>query len=322
MPRPPDGSRNRIDLGRGCRCRRTRRGAGRPRARTPLPTPANLLLRLLMTTTIRCVLLLGLLLAGAGRARAQERVHGRVTSGSEGTPLVGATVHVPGTSAGTLTNGTGDYTLALPAGARTLEFSYIGYATLDVPINGRTQIDVALEAQAVSLNALVVVGYTTQTKRTVSDATSGVTASQLRDVKAATVEEALQGKVAGMQIAASGEPGRPAQVIVRGQNFLGDPTPLYVVDGMYLRENPNLNPDDIETIEVLKDASAAAQYGSQSANGVVVIRTKRGRPSTENKLEIHSYYGFQGVPKRIDMMSAQQWASIEQQAYTNASKAV
>ncbi|HYD53752.1 MAG TPA: SusC/RagA family TonB-linked outer membrane protein, partial [Gemmatimonadaceae bacterium] len=104
----------------------------------------------------------------------------------------------------------------------------------------------------------------------------------------------------------------------RGQNFLGNPTPLYVVDGMYLRQNPNLNPDDIESIEVLKDASAAAQFGAQAANGVVVIRTRRGRASGENRVELRSYYGMQEVPKHIEMMSARDWAGIQKQAYDNA----
>jgi TonB-linked SusC/RagA family outer membrane protein len=136
------------------------------------------------------------------------------------------------------------------------------------------------------------------------------------------VEEALRGRVPGVQINASGEPGRPAQIIVRGQNFLGNSTPLYVVDGMYLRENPNLNPDDIESIEVLKDASAAAQYGAQAANGVVVIRTRRGRASDKNSVQLRSYVGTQDVPKLLDMMSARGWAMVQQQAYANAGLAV
>src|SRR3954468_10444448 len=105
-----------------------------------------------------------------------------------------------------------------------------------------------------------------------------VRGEELEDQKVATLEEALRGRVPGVNVVASGEPGRPAQVIIRGQNFIsGSVSPLYVVDGMYLSENPNLNPDDVESIEVLKDASAAAQYGAQAANGVIVIRTRRGR---------------------------------------------
>src|SRR5881398_3108490 len=163
-------------------------------------------------------------------------------------------------------------------------------------------------------------GYTTQQRRDVSDASAGVTGEQVHGTQVATLEEALRGRVAGVEISASGEPGRPAQVIIRGQNFLTGPGPLYVVDGMYLTENPNLNADDIESIEVLKDASAAAQYGAQAANGVVVIRTRRGRGDT--RVELHSYYGYQQIPRRVPMMNTTEWAAIARQAYQNAGLAV
>src|SRR5213076_2928288 len=163
-------------------------------------------------------------------------------------------------------------------------------------------------------------GYTNQRRKDVSDATASVTGEQIRGQQTATLEEALRGRVAGVQISASGEPGRPAEIFIRGQNFLGNPTPLYVVDGMYLGQNPNLDPDDIESIEVLKDASAAAQYGAQAANGVVVIRTRRGRGDT--RVELRSSYGFQAVPKRVPMMNTTQWAAVARQAYQNAGQAV
>src|SRR5207248_40675 len=121
-------------------------------------------------------------------------------------------------------------------------------------IQGRAVIDVSLEPGPLTLQEVVEMGYTSQQRRDVSDASAGVTGDQVREAQVATVEEALRGRLAGVQISASGEPGRPAQVIIRGQNFLTNPGPLYVVDGMYLTENPNLNADDIESIEVLKDA--------------------------------------------------------------------
>src|SRR5213076_493104 len=159
-------------------------------------------------------------------------------------------------------------------------------------------------------------GYTNQRRKDVSDATASVTGEQIRGQQVATLEEALRGRVAGVQVSASGEPGRPADIFIRGQNFLGNPAPLYVVDGMYLGQNPNLDPDDIESIEVLKDASAAAQYGAQAANGVVVIRTRHGRGDT--RVELRSYYGFQKVPKQVPMMNTTQWAALAHQAYANA----
>ena len=265
-------------------------------------------------------LCLALLPAGVVAARAQDSLRGRVVSTSDASPVPAARVLVAGTTQGTLTDDKGEYRLSLPAGARTLVFRAIGYRTLEVAIEGRTVIDVSLEPAPLTLPAQVVLGYTTQQRRDVSDATAGVTGEEIRSQQVATLEEALRGRVAGVQIAASGEPGRPAQVVIRGQNFLGNTTPLYVVDGMYVGENPNLDPDDIESMEVLKDASAAAQYGAQAANGVVVIRTRRGRGDT--RVDLRSSYGFQAIPKRVPMMNTAGWAAVARQAYQNAGQAV
>ena len=260
--------------------------------------------------------LLALVALAYGSALAQERVRGRVVSASDASPVPTARVTVGGSTQGALTDDKGEYQLTLPPGARTLVFRAIGYRTLEVAIEGRTTIDVSLEPAPLTLEAQVVLGYTTQQRRDVSDATAGVTGDQIRGQQTATLEEALRGRVAGVQISASGEPGRPAEIFIRGQNFLGNPAPLYVVDGMYLQQNPNLAPDDIESIEVLKDASAAAQYGAQAANGVVVIRTRRGRGDT--RVELHSYYGVQQIPKRVPMMNTTEWAALAHQAYANA----
>src|SRR5438270_1868929 len=262
------------------------------------------------------VLLLALAPARPVSAQTQDSVRGRVVSASDASPVPTARVTVGGRTQGTLTDDKGEFHLSLPPGARTLVFRAIGYRTLEVAIEGRTGIDVSLEPAPLTLEAQVVLGYTTQRRRDVSDATAGVTGEQIRGQQVATLEEALRGRVAGVQVSASGEPGRPADIIIRGQNFLGNPAPLYVVDGMYLGQNPNLDPDDIESIEVLKDASAAAQYGSQAANGVVVIRTRRGRGDT--RVELHSYYGVQQIPKRVPMMNTTEWAALAHQAYANA----
>jgi TonB-linked SusC/RagA family outer membrane protein len=259
-------------------------------------------------------------------AQAIGRITGTVT-GDGRQPVSDVQLSILNTRFGATTNAEGRFTIAgVPAGAYQVRAQRLGYtpATQSVTIRANETATVTFELTAVptSLQAVVVTGYTTQQRRDVSDAVSSVRSEDIQDQQVATLEEALRGRVPGVHIAASGEPGRPAQVIVRGQNFLGNPTPLYVVDGMYLRQNPNLNPDDIESIEVLKDASAAAQYGSQAANGVVVIRTRRGRPSDNNRVDLRSYYGVQDIPNRIDMMNAQQWATVQQQAYLNAGQAV
>ena len=257
----------------------------------------------------------------AQQPQAGGRITGVVTD-QAGQPVASAQVQVVGTQRGALTGPDGRFTIgAVAPGTYEVRVQRLGYAprtvTVAVTESQPGSVAVQLQSAAAQLTAQVVVGYTTQQRRDVSDATSSVAAEDIREQQVATVEEALRGRVPGVQISASGEPGRAAQVIVRGQNFLGNPTPLYVVDGMYLRQNPSLNPDDIESLEVLKDASAAAQYGAQAANGVIVIRTKRGRASENNRVEARSYYGVQDVPKRIDMMSAREWAAVQQQAFRN-----
>lgn len=279
--------------------------------------------RLIATLTLACaVSALALLTPRSLSAQATGRITGIVTS-DQGTPIVGAQLVIEGTSLGGLTTDNGRYTIAgVPAGARTVRAQRIGFApqtqTVSVGDGETATADFRLPTLATRLTSQVVVGYTTQLSRDVSDAVASVSAAEISEQTVATVEEALRGRIPGVQINASGEPGRPAQVFIRGQNFLSTHTPLYVVDGMYLRENPNLNPDDIASIAVLKDASAAAQYGAQAANGVIVITTRRGQASDDNRIDFRSYYGSQDIPKRIDMMSSQQWAVIQKQAYDNA----
>jgi TonB-linked SusC/RagA family outer membrane protein len=228
-----------------------------------------------------------------------------------------------GTQLGTLTGPDGRYTITgVPAGTYTLRAQRIGFApqTRQVTVaegQGATA-DVQLTAAATQLTAVSVVGYTNEQRRDISGAVTTVTGDELRDQVVATVEEALRGRAPGVQIAASGQPGRPAQIVVRGQNGFGNPSPLYVVDGMYIgTQNPNLNPDDIASINVLKDASAAAQYGAQASNGVIVITTRRGQAG-ENRVSFSSFYGIQELPKRIPLASASEFQRIYQQAYANA----
>lgn len=284
---------------------------GRPHTRGAHPSrnPGREMLR-------RGLLLAALLLAGWLPAEAQTVVQGRVMSAQTQTPVPGVRVMVRGTTQGTVTDAQGRYSVSAPANA-TLLFSAPGFETLEEAVGGRATVDVSLEPSAVQVEGLVVVGYTTERRRDVTGAVASVSADQIADQKVATVEEALRGKVPGVQISASGEPGRPAQVVIRGQTGLGNPAPLYVVDGMYLDENPNLDPDDIASIEVLKDASAAAQYGSRASNGVIVITTKKGRAGAP-QLSFSTYYGFQEVPTRIDMAGTAEWQALYTQAYANA----
>lgn len=278
------------------------------------------------SAAVRLLALAGLaLLAALGAAplaaQGTGRITGTVTSAENGSPVADATVTVQGTSLTARTGPDGRYSLAgVPAGTHTVRAGQIGFssatATVTVTAGGTATADLRLGTAMLMLDTLVAVGYTTQRRTTVSDAVSEVSAEQIQDRQVATVEEALRGRVAGVNIVSTGEPGRESQVIVRGQNFLGGAAPLYVVDGMYTRQNPNLNPRDIESIQVLKDASAAAQYGAQSANGVIVITTRRGRAGAP-RMTLNSYYGVQDVPRRIEFAAPQRWAEINRASRLN-----
>ena len=255
--------------------------------------------------------------------QAQEtgRITGLVTD-QAGLPVGGARVTVQGANLGAVTGDDGRYMITgVAPGTHQLRVVRIGFASrteqANVSAGEATTANFQLEAQAIALDAIVV-GYTTEQRRDISGAVASVAAEAIEGRKVATVEEALKGRVAGVQLQTSGEPGQPAAIIVRGQTFLYNAEPLYVVDGLYLRQNPNLNPNDIASIQVLKDASAASQYGAQAANGVVVITTKRGHAGQQARMSLRSYYGFQEPTGRIEVKNAREWAEFARQAYENA----
>jgi TonB-linked SusC/RagA family outer membrane protein len=287
--------------------------------KTPFVHRAGLAARLLQA--LACLALLVGLGATPLAAQGTGRVTGTVT-GADGAPLADVQVAVVGTTLGARTGPDGRFTIAaVPAGTHQLRATRIGLSTTTTSVNvaagGTATADLRMGSQALLLDSVVAVGYTSQRRTTVSDAVAEVTAEQIQDRQVATLEEALRGRVAGVNIVSTGEPGRESQVIIRGQNFLGGASPLYVVDGMYTRQNPNLNPRDIESIQVLKDASAAAQYGAQSANGVIVITTRKGS-SGAPRVAVNSYYGFQDNPQRIEFVGASRWREISNMARVNA----
>jgi TonB-linked SusC/RagA family outer membrane protein len=259
----------------------------------------------------------------AAQAQGTGQIAGTVTSDA-GQPIPGVQVTIAALGLGSITAADGRYLISgVRPGRYTVRAQRIGFAAREQSVAAApgivTTANFQLGATATRLAEQVIVGYTTQQRRDVSDAVSGVTGAQIRDQQVATVDEAIRGRIPGVTVAATGEPGRPAQVIIRGQTSFGNPAPLYVVDGMYLGQNPNLNPDDIASIEVLKDASAAAQYGAQASNGVIVITTRKGRG--DMRVDVRSFYGFQSIPNRIEMMNSQEWAALNIQAYQNGKAA-
>lgn len=207
----------------------------------------------------------------------QSTVTGTVTD-DLGTPLPGTNVLEKGTTNGTQTDFDGNYTLNVESGA-TLVFSYIGFQRKEVAVQGQSVVNTSLAEDAAALDEVVVTGYQVQTKRETTAAVSIVAAEDLAAVPSGNIEQQLQGRVAGVTVLTNGQPGTTSQIRVRGFNSFGNNAPLYVVDGVPTRNVDFINPDDIQTATVLKDAAAASIYGARAANGVIVYTTKQGSRS-------------------------------------------
>ena len=256
--------------------------------------------------------LFALLLSAA--AAAQATVSGTVTDGTD--PLIGVSVQVIGTGSGTVTDLDGTYTLTVPEGADSLSFTYIGFAPQQVAIGGRTTIDVALGESSEVLQEVVVVGYGIQQKDDLTGAVGVVESDQLTDIPTQSLGQSLQGKVSGLQIIpGSGAPGADAIFRIRGVGTLNNADPLFVVDGMILDNISFLNPQDVESVSVLKDASATAIYGARGANGVIIITTRQG--GGEGSFTINAYAGNQEVVRKIDVLNATEYATLINEADVN-----
>ena len=244
---------------------------------------------------------------------AQQAVTGTVTD-EKGESLPGVSVFLRNDgSTGTVTDLDGEYALNNVPQDATLVFTFIGMAPQEIPLNGRTTIDVVMEADITTLGEVVVIGYGTIEKKDLSSAISKVDGEMLHNQPLASPAALLVGKSTGVQVISnSGAPGSDVTVRIRGASSLssGGNNPLYVVDGVPTDNIIGINPNDIESIEVLKDASSSAIYGSRAANGVVLISTKRGRKG-ETEISFDAYYGLQRVYKRMPMMNAQeQWEYV------------
>lgn len=250
--------------------------------------------------------------------QAPVRITGTVTSASDGSPLSGASVVVKGTSIGTRTGANGRYAIDAPSANDTLSFAFIGYSPMDVAIAGRSVVNAAIVASAIVMEEVVVVGYGTQQRRDVTGSVASVNAEDLTPVPTASVDQTLQGRVAGVQVTpASGKPGDKAIVRIRGVGTLNDASALYVVDGMLTDDVSFLQANDITSVEVLKDASATAIYGSRGANGVIIISTKRGRLEQPTSFSVNAYAGSQSVQHRVDLVDAHQYAILANELAAN-----
>lgn len=248
--------------------------------------------------------------ANVSISQQAKKVTGTVTD-AKGEPLLGVNVVVKGTTNGTITDLDGKYSLEVEPNS-ILVVSYIGYVSQQIPASGEV-VNVTLKEDTQNLDEVVVVGYGTQQKKDITGSVAVVDTKDLLASSGSSATQQLQGKAAGVYIGQSGSPGSQSMVRIRGINTVNDNGPLYVIDGVSTRNQDlsSLNPNDIESMQVLKDASSAAIYGAQAANGVILITTKKGTRSGQPKLTYDGYVGVQKTGKRYDVLNSMDRVNLE-----------
>jgi TonB-linked SusC/RagA family outer membrane protein len=238
---------------------------------------------------------------------SQEKTISGTVADNTGSPLIGVTVAIKGTTTGTITDIDGKFTLRIPDKNAVLLVTYIGYAGQEITVGDMTDIDIVMEEALTELDQVVVIGYGTQKKSDLTGSVASVSSDDLKAVPVARIDEALAGRAAGVNVVAtSGMPGASRVIQIRGISSINGSSPLVVIDGIPGGDMNKISPSDVESIEVLKDAASAAIYGASGGNGVILITTKRGqvgKPTTR----INVYTGIQEIPKKIDMMNTRQW---------------
>jgi len=255
--------------------------------------------------------------------QAQHTVEGTVLEAATGSSIPGASVVEVGTGGtnGTITDLDGKFTLNLSSDTATVSVSYIGFETQNIPVNGRSYIEVALEVKSVGMEEVVVIGYGTQKKKVVTGAISSMSSEEINSKPVLRVEQAMQGQTAGVQVTnLSGQPGEAPTVRIRGTGTTGNSEPLYIVDGMAVGGIDYLNPGDIESIDVLKDAASSAIYGARAANGVVLITTKSGKKGSGMQVNYSGYYGIQNPAYTVDVLDANQYRELMNEGAANANQ--
>ncbi len=248
-------------------------------------------------------------------------VKGVVRDAETGESLVGATVRIKDTTTGTITDIDGNYFITVPDTDAVIVFSFVGYNDQEIEVGGRTEINPELSRSIEALDEIVVIGYGTVRKSDLTGSVGVVTSRDLNRIPASNFTQALQGRIPGVLVSQTGSPGSSAQVRVRGVGSITQsPNPIYVIDGIITGSLNSVNPADIENIQVLKDASAAAIYGADGANGVIIVTTKRGQ-SGPTRVNYSSYARINRVPMQLDLMNADEYAGfynkIQQERHEN-----
>lgn len=251
-------------------------------------------------------------------AAAQDgKLKGNVTGTADGEPLIGVSVVVKGTAKGSITDYDGNYTLSGLKRGDVIVFSYVGYLPKEQAYTGQSRLDVKLKEDSKSLDDLVVIGYGTMKKKLVTGATMQLKGDDIQKLNTVNPLSAMQGQTPGVNIVStSGQPGSAMSVTIRGLGTVGNSQPLYLIDGI-AGDITNLNPADIERIDVLKDAASAAIYGAQAANGVILVTTKSGKEGS-SKISYDGYVGWQTVGRKFDMLNSREYMTIMDEARVNS----
>ncbi len=254
--------------------------------------------------------------------KQQHTVSGVITDAKTGLTIPGVNVLVEGTSQGAASDMSGKYSLEVPDGNVILLFSFVGYESQRVAVAGRTTVNIKLSPSMGSLSEVVVIGYGTQQKKDLTGAVSVVATKDIGSIPVPSIGDAIQGRAAGVQVISSGAPGTDATFRIRGVGTINNNDPLLVIDGVPVANGLNqLNMNDVESIQVLKDASATAIYGSRGANGVLIVTTKRGK-GDKSHLDFNYFYGLQRASSIVEMLNASQFAALHNDIMSNAGLAL
>lgn len=269
------------------------------------------------TRNVQRFLLMTLFVLQSTLSFAQNRTVTGIVVDEKDEPIIGANVTVKGTAKGTITDLDGKFIISAPKSSKLLEVSFIGYTTQTVTISDKV-LHIKLEESAVALDEVVAIGYGSAKKGNVTGAIAKISADKLEDRATTNIASSLQGQLAGVEVrSTTGEPGSELQIRVRGAASINaDATPLYVVDGIPVDDLGSINPNDIQSLEVLKDASSSAIYGSRGANGVVLITTKQAKADEKVRVQFQASYGIQSLERKVDVLSPEEWIEFRT-AYNN-----
>ncbi len=252
----------------------------------------------------------------AGLYAQQKTITGKITDAGNN-PLPGVSVVVKGTTLGTVSDVDGNYNLPIPADAKLLMYSYIGMTTQEIAVGDQSVINVVLQEDVVGLDEVVVVGYGTRIKEEITGSVSTVSADQLQTSNSVSLMNRVQGQVSGVTVTNANRPGGDATIRIRGIGTINDANPLYVIDGVPVGPGNNINPDDVESISILKDASSSAIYGTRGANGVVLITTKRGQLNQAPTINFSFKVGVNKATNQYDMLNTKEYAEAVWLSYKN-----